>query len=268
VRVADAAAALGASLDGVMFYCRSEPFTAARRRRIEAAGARAMPDYSSVELASMGFACPHGDAADDIHLSTDRFALAQRRRELGDGGPMVDALLLTSLSPSTPKIALNAELGDSATIEQRACGCALGAIGLRTHLSDIRSFEKLSSEGTTFARSNLLQILEEILPARFGGSTLDYQLVEEEGPDAATLLILRVNPTVGAIDEREVRATLLAELARGGMADTYQARLIERAESVIVRRLPPVATTAGKVLPYHLARNARSGLNASSDVTR
>jgi hypothetical protein len=158
------------------------------------------------------------------------------------------------LSPHSPKIGFNTELGDSACVEVRECGCRLGELGLRTHLSEIRSFEKLSSEGTTFARSNVIQILEEILPARFGGSALDYQLVEEEGPGASTLLALRVAPSVGQVDEQTIRDALLAELGRGSMADAYQARLIERAQAIVVKRLPPLATAGGKVLPFQLRR--------------
>jgi hypothetical protein len=252
VRIAATAAKMGSSLHHVAFYSRSEPFTPARQRQIEATGARAIPDYSSVELANMAFACPAGCAADDVHLFTDRFALIERSRPLIDGGPTVESLLLTSLSPHSPKIAFNTELGDSARVEVRECGCRLGELGLRTHLSEIRSFEKLSSEGTTFARSNVIQILEEILPARFGGSALDYQLVEEEGPGASTLLALRVAPSVGPIDEQTIRDALLAELGRGSMADAYQARLIERAQAIVVKRLPPLATAGGKVLPFQL----------------
>jgi hypothetical protein len=127
---------------------------------------------------------------------------------------------------------------------------------LRTHLSQIRSFEKLSPEGTTFARSNVLQILEEVLPSRFGGTALDYQLVEEEASDSATLLVLRISPRVGPVDEDVVRATLLKELSYGSFIDRYQASLIQHADSIVVQRREPLATRAGKVLPFQLRRHA------------
>jgi hypothetical protein len=233
-----------------------EPLSAARRRPIEAAGARALPGYAAVDISSIAYACAAGSDPDDLHLCLDRYAVVERSRPVFEHGPGVDALLLTTLSPHAPKIALNAEPGDSARIEQRQCGCLLGEIGLTTHLSDLRSFEKLSSEGTSFARGNVLQILEEVLPARFGGSALDYQLVEEEAPSGAMLLILRVHPRVGPLDEAAVRAVLLQELGRGGMVDRYQASLVKRARSIVVRRLAPLSTRAGKVLPFHLARAA------------
>jgi hypothetical protein len=188
VRVATAAVALGRSLEGVTFHCRSEPLSRARRRLIEASGARALPDYAAVEVSSIAYACAAGIAADDLHLCLDRYAVIERRRAVVEGGPSVDAMLFTPLSPDAPKVGFNVELGDSARIEERDCGCLLGELGLRTHLSEIRSFEKLSSEGTSFARGNVVEILDEALPGRFGGGPLDYQLLEEEGPDGAMLL--------------------------------------------------------------------------------
>lgn len=259
VRVAVAAKALGRSLEGVTFHCRSEPFTAARRRLIDESGARTLPDYASVELAYLSYGCPRATAPDDMHLSVDRYAVVERERPLYEGGPSVEALLFTTLGHTTPKIGLNVELGDSAKVEVRDCGCLLGELGLRTHLAEIRSFEKLSTEGTSFARSNVVQILEEVLPERFGGTALDYQLAEEEGADGTSLLVLRVAPGVGAVDEGALREALLAELGRGGLADAYQADLIRRAESIVVRRLAPIATRAGKVLPFQLARAELAG---------
>jgi hypothetical protein len=227
---------------------------------IEQVGARVMPDYGSVETGFIAFGCPEGSSADDLHLCSQYFAVIERERPIFESeptnGPLVDALLVTTMGQDDGKIAINAELGDSARIERRDCGCLLGELGLTTHLSEIRSFEKLSSEGTTFARSSIARILEVTLPSRFGGTALDYQIVEEAASDGSTLLVLRVHPRVGEIDEAAIRATLLAELARESLVDAYYARLIERAASVTIERLPPLATPAGKVLPIHLARHA------------
>jgi hypothetical protein len=262
-RIASAAASRGVALEGVTFHCRSEPLSASRRRHLEATGAQALTDYASVELNTIAFACPAGTAADDVHLSLNRLALVERARPIFETGPTVQALLFTTLSLTAPKIALNVELGDSARVEERECGCPLSALGLRTHLSEIRSFEKLSSEGTTFARGNMIQILEEILPARFGGTPVDYQLVEEEAPAGLTRLLLRVHPHVGPIDEEAVRSAMLDEMSRGGYVDRNQARIIGLARSIEVRRLVPLATRAGKVLPYHLLRHADSARGES-----
>ena len=254
VRVAVAAQEAGISLRGVTFYLQSEPLTPARLRHIEASGARMISTYTSMELPVVGVSCATPETADDYHVMAYRYVTIQRDRPVVEGGPSVPALLLTTLSETAPKIALNTELGDYARLSTRPCGCLLGSLGLTTHLSEARSFEKLSGEGVTFVRSNLTQTLEDVLPRQFGGTSIDYQLVEEEAPDSSTRLVLRVRPSVGPLDEESLRAALLAELGRGGIVDRYHAELLRRASSVIVVRQPPLASAAGKVLPFQLLK--------------
>jgi hypothetical protein len=173
-------------------------------------------------------------------------------------------MLVTTLGETAPKICFNTETGDYGQIDEHECGCLLGQLGLTMHVSEVRSYEKLSSEGVTFVRSNLLTILEEILPSRFGGAGIDYQLVEEEAPDSSTRLVLRVSPSVGKVDEDELKRVLLAELGSGGIVDRHHAELLRRAGSVEISRQLPFATGVGKVLPFQMVRlrsqvNPRSG---------
>jgi len=130
----------------------------------------------------------------------------------------------------------------------------MGAVGLITHLARIRSFEKLSSEGMTFVKTDLLRVLEEILPGRFGGTSADYQVLEEEGENGILRLFLIVSPKVGPIDEARVCRTFLEELGRDGEFQRLGADIWQRAGTVKVRRAWPVATKAGKILPFHLVR--------------
>jgi hypothetical protein len=253
-RVGLAASRAGLDLSGATFVVIGEAVTAARRAQIEACGARVIVGYTSIELSASSYSCATPAASDDLHAMIERFALIRRPRPAMPGGPIVDALLVSSLSAAVPTIALNAEMGDYARLEERDCGCLLGSLGLRTHLSEIRSFEKLTGEGVTFARANLQAILEEALPARFGGTSLDYQLAEEEGPEGATRLVLRVNPALGELDEAALRETFLAELGRGSLLNRYHVGLWRGVGAVEVRREAPLATPAGKVLPFQLLR--------------
>lgn len=252
VRVARAACDAGRSLDRVTFAPRSEAVTEARHRNIAASGAGLIVDYGSLEVMSVAASCPHGTVADDLHLYTHRHAVIQRRREAMAGGPLVDALLFTSLSAQASKICFNAELGDYADLEERRgeC-CALGGLGLTTHLSRIRSFEKLTGEGVTVAASDVLRVIEEVLPARFGGASIDYQLVEQDDARSLPRLVLRAHPRVGPIDEVAIRRTLLEEFARGNLVDRNVASTWERARTIEIRREPPLASRAGKILPFH-----------------
>lgn len=103
----------------------------------------------------------------------------------------------------------------------------------------------------TFASSNLLQILEDVLPARFGGAATDYQLVEETDGGVARLVLI-VSPRVGAADDVAIRRTFLDALGVHGWAERLMAGTPDRAGTVQVRRQEPVATRAGKILPFHV----------------
>jgi len=81
--------------------------------------------------------------------------------------------------------------------------------------------------------------------------------VEEETPGGTGRLVLRVHPAIGQVDERAIRAALLQEMGRHGLFDAFQARLIQRAGSIAIERMPPLATSAGKVLPFQIDRSRR-----------
>ena len=75
-------------------------------------------------------------------------------------------------------------------------------MGWTTHLREIRSHEKLTAGGMTFLDTDLIRVLEEVLPARFGGAPTDYQLVEEEAAEGQPRVRLLVHPRIGAVDAR------------------------------------------------------------------
>lgn len=254
VRVCAAAKAMGIHLDGVAFIVIGEPYSEARKKIVDDSGAYAVVGYGFNEAGTVGFGCKEPRASDDVHLFHNAYGLIQQRRRFGDSGLAVDAFLVTSLLASGPKVLLNVESGDYGVVEKRSCGCLLGELGLDTHLSQIRSFEKLTTEGMTFVNTSLLRVLEDVLPARFGGSSTDYQLVEEAREGGLTQLVLMVSPHVGAADEALVRRTFLDELSRDGWAERLMAGVWERADTVVVRRQDPVVTTAGKILPFHVVR--------------
>jgi hypothetical protein len=258
VRLAVAATRANTSLSGVTMMIGGEPVTMSRRALIEESGAGVIVMYNCVEAAGLSYSCAVPTSTDDVHVFTDRFAVVQHERQVTAASPAVDALLVTSLTPTAAKITFNTETGDYGTLVERDCDCRLGALGLRTHLSGLRSFEKLTGEGVTFARSSLEQILETVLPTQFGGSGIDYQLVEEEAPDSSTRIVLRVHPAVGPHDPDAIRGALLNHLQRGSASDKYHASIWDSTGAVEVRRQPPLATRAGKVLPFQARR--RSGM--------
>ncbi len=248
-RASLAAHARGLSLRGVTFLLGAEPLTPARKVTIEASGAKATVTYGFSEGGNVGSQCPRPQAVDDIHISLDAFAAIQRRRALADGS-VVDALLLTSLRTASPKVLLNAEIGDHAVLEARPCGCQFDDFGYTQHLHNIRSFGKLTGDGVTFIGSDILHLLEEVLPRRFGGSLADYQLVEEQTPQGLPRYLLLVSPALGLVDERAVTATFLAELSRLRRSYRFMADQWAQVGALRVSRRRPEPGVRGKVPPF------------------
>jgi len=188
VKVCQAAIENGLDIAGTHFFSGGEPLTEAKRRQIEAAGASVTPRYAMSEVGRIGYGCSRASAADDVHLLHDSVALIQRRRKVEHIDIYVDAFVFTPLLPTSPKILLNMESDDYGVMEARQCDCLLGQLGFNTHLHSIRSFAKLTGIGMNIVGTDFVRILEEVLPAKYGGAATDYQLVEEEDSRGQTHL--------------------------------------------------------------------------------
>jgi hypothetical protein len=253
VRVCQRALDAEVSLAGAHFTMGGEPSTAARIAVVRSAGARPWPRYGSTETDIIAFSCLHPGGPDDMHLLQDRRAVIRA----GSGAPAElpeDALLFTSLLPSDPIVLLNVSLGDRADIQDRPCGCPLERLGFPTHLSGVRSFEKLTAAGMNFLDADLTRVLDEVLPARFGGGPLHYQLVEEEDLAGVPRLRLLVDPEVGPLDVEQVRETLLSEIGSGSGVERLTSLAWKEARLLRVDRAAPIAGRSGKIL--HLHRSA------------
>jgi hypothetical protein len=247
--VSHAMAERGRSLEHVTFQLGAEPLTPARRATIEGSGARAVPFYGFSEGSNVGNQCPNATVADDVHVSLDAWAVLPHARAIAED-ERVDSLLLTGFRPAGPKILVNAEIGDYATIETRRCGCLLDEVGYATHLHTIRSFEKLTGHGMTILGGDLFRVLEESVRPRFGGAVTDYQLVEEQDATGRPRYALLVSPEVGALDERALLATFLDELGSLRNHYRYMTNFWIEAGAVRVERRRPIPTRRGKVLPF------------------
>jgi hypothetical protein len=248
IRVCLAMQKRGVALHNVTFLLGYEPLTPARRKTIEAAGAMVAMTYGFSEAGTVGQQCPRPTAADDVHVASDAFAVIQHARQV-DEQETVDALLLTALGTSTPKVMLNAEIGDSAVLETRECGCLFDEFGYRQHLHTIRSFEKLTGVGVTFLAADLFRLLEEMLPRRFGGTLADYQLVEEQDAQGLPRYSLFISPELGDLDEKRLVAEFLTELGKVRRQYPFMVNQWVEADVFRVVRRRPLPTARGKVLP-------------------
>jgi hypothetical protein len=254
VRVCRTASDHRIDISGSFFRVGGEPYTAGKAAAIERAGCRATSYYSMAEVGRIANSCADPAALDDAHVATDKVAiLASDVRPAGADRP-VSALFLTAFHASTPKIMINVEMGDYATLSTRPCGCAWHDLGLSLHLRDIRSYEKLTAEGMHFVGADLLTLLEETLPARFGGSATDYQLVEREDRGVPTITLL-VSPRVTGIDEAQLRNAVVDLIGANNAAARMMASRWREAGTLRIAREEPQATSAGKVLALHIPQS-------------
>jgi hypothetical protein len=263
LRVCIAAQEEGLDLRGAVFLVGGEPPTPAKVRMVTQIGARWIPGYWLADAGCVGQGCCQPVDCNDIHLFKDAFALTQCRRRVPGSEMSVDAFHLTTLLPTSPKLLLNVETDDYGLIERRACGCPLESYGFTEHVRHIRSFSKLTGEGVTLVGSEMIRILEEVLPARFGGSPLDYQLLEEEDGQGFTRLSLLVSPKVEIADETEVSEAVLEALSQSSIAADLARAIWGQAGTLRIRRMEPILTARGKLMPLHLAH----GSDCSADTS-
>jgi hypothetical protein len=234
-----------------------EPPTPAKVRAIAKSGARHIANYHCSGVGAIGYNCANPIDCNDQHFVAANLAMIQYPRQVPRSDIVVDAFNMTSLLPTAPKILLNVEIDDYGVVEERSCGCPLEELGFTTHIREIRSFRKLTGEGITLIGSDMEHILDEVLPAKFGGSPIDYQLWEEEDEQGLTRLSLIVSPKVRLESEQAVIDTVLRSLT-GLNSGAEGARAIwAQAGALRIKRAEPVWTSRGKLMPLHLVKRSK-----------
>jgi hypothetical protein len=252
VRICRSAAESGTDISGAQFSIGGEPVTGAKLETLRRMGVAAVPRFMAMECGYIGYGCLKPSMPDEVHIVADMHAALLAE---GDGPPRgmpPGALLLTSLRSAAPFIMLNVSLGDEARALPGACGCPMERLGWHLRIGRIRSFEKLTAGGMTFLDTDVLRVLEEVLPSRFGGSLLDYQLAEQEDGTGEPRLKLVVSPSVGPLDAAAVRTTFIEALGAGSGAERVMSLQWSVAGFLSVERAEPVRAPSGKIL--HLLR--------------
>ena len=252
VRIAAAAVDKGWDIGGTVFLVAGEALTDAKRAAIEKSGAQVFNSYPISEMGLMGHACSQMTAGNRVHLFKDSLAVIVHRKKAPLADLEVDSFLCTTLLPCSSYVFINAETEDCGILEPAPCDCLFSRIGFTEQLRDIGSYGKLTGQGMTLVGTEVVRILEELLPARLGGLPGDYQLVEHEGT-AQTQLTLRVSPRVGLSSAEKARECFLREI-RGFFGGSLAARTWNHAEAVKVAIAEPYATATGKILPLYLLR--------------
>ncbi len=255
VRICVAARERNLSLRGVTFFVSGEPVTRKKINEIKAAGADAIPYYAFVEGGITAYGCASPDSPDDMHVLSDRMAVIVNKRKLKYSDNTVDALFFSSLLPESPKILLNVDTGDHGVMGSRRCGCGLENIGFSDHISGIRSYEKMTSEGMTFMVSDLIQIVEEVLPAKYGGNSTDYQALEKSNGNEMSFISIAVSPRVGPVNESDLVKTVIKELGKGRDSRRLMAEVWSKAGTIRVQRMDPIPTKRGKIFSFRSMEN-------------
>jgi hypothetical protein len=259
VRLCCSAEKAGIGLGGARILISGEPITEARLRVIRRSGAEPIPRFGTIECGPIGYGCMNPEAADDMHLNHDMHGLIQAGDQGAGIGVPGEALFLTTLLPTHPFVFLNVSMGDQAFLGGRACGCPLEEAGWTRHACRVRSFEKLTCAGMTFLDTDIIRVLEEVLPAKFGGSATDYQLVEEEDREGTPVLTLLIRPDVGPVGEAEAARAFTAALSRGEGPEKVMAMAWEEAAVLRIERRAPIPTSSGKILHLFLKKPISSG---------
>ncbi|MGD8331531.1 MAG: hypothetical protein PVJ49_19015 [Acidobacteriota bacterium] len=253
VRVSVAAVEAGIDLSGVAFFGGGEPFTAAKKAAVERSGARYISFYISEDVGPIALTCAHPIEEGDNHLVEDGLAVIQHPREVPGTDIVVEPFHFTSLRPHSSKVLLNVQSDDYGIIEERSCGCGFEELGYHRHVRRIRSFGKLTGEGVTLVGSEMIKVLEEVLPQRFEATPLDFQLLEEEDENGLSRLSLLVHPRVQVADEQDVIDTVFGALEESSTAAGLAGGMWQQAKALRVRRQEPIWTATGKLIPIRVA---------------
>lgn len=254
LRVAVAAQEEGIDLTGAILRGSGEPPTHAKVAQITKTGAKFYSGYAYTEVGSVGACCLASKEPNDQHFLRDHLAMIQAPRQVPGFEIEVSAFCFTTLLATAPKLLINVESDDYGVVDTKPCGCPWEELGLPEHIREIRSFRKLTGEGVTLVGTDMERILEEVLPARFGGSPLDYQLVEEEDEKGFTRLILLVAPSVPLEDEQAPVNVILEAMHQIGAVGDASRNIWRQAGTIRVRREKPRLTSRGKLMPLQLSK--------------
>jgi hypothetical protein len=254
MRVCIAAAQAGFDLTGTTIRVGGEPITPAKVQTMQRVGIRVLPGYGAIDTGGIGLGCVRPEQTDEVHLVKDAFALITHPHMVEGAGVTVPAFNLTSLLDTNSKIMLNYQSDDYGVVQERACGCPLETYGYTTHLHTIRSYSKLVGEGVTLIGNEMLNIMEQVLPGRFGGSALDYQLLEQEDENGLTRLYIVVSPRLEIADEQQIIEVVLNALRQSSPMGDAARNVWKQADTLQVKRMEPVWTARGKLSPLHIQR--------------
>jgi hypothetical protein len=144
------------------------------------------------------------------------------------------AIDVPSVRPNTPKLLPNVERDGYGILEERRRGFSLYKLGYTLHVRQIRSVDKLTSEGMSFIGNDLARLFEKGLPAAFSAS-----------------------PSLGPLEHAVVLARVGRSLNRLPASSDDHGERWRRAGTLRLVRQVPIATGSSEVMALHLDRRPR-----------
>ncbi|MBE0425201.1 MAG: hypothetical protein IBX72_00955 [Nitrospirae bacterium] len=248
VRVVQAAIDRGIDIGGNVIFTGGEPLTERRLGFMESAGVNAFPRYVATESGLIGASCANRTPPDEMHVYLDRLAVIQMQRRTNIGEHNINSFLFTSLLSTTGKVLLNTEIGDFGRLEVKPCSCLFGELGMNVHISEVRSYDKLTGEGMTLLGSDLDDIIAGLIEDA-GGCPDDYQFWEKQDDKGLCNLIIAVSPEVRNLNENNFKNVLLDKLRGRSSGAGITSELWKQADTLQVVRAYPEMSKGFKKLP-------------------
>lgn len=248
IRIVQSAIEKGIDISGNVIFTGGEPLTERRYRFIESSGVKVFPRYAATETGLIGASCRNRTSSDDMHVYLDRLAIIQMQRRTNIGAHNVNSFLFTSLSENTGKVLLNTEIGDFGHLTVKPCNCLFGGVGMDVHISEVRSYDKLTGEGMTLLGSELDEIIGEIVESA-GGCPDDYQFWETQDNKGLNKLIIAVSPEIRGLDENDLIAEILDRLRKRNPGGNMISQFWTEAETIGVIKTYPEFSKGFKMLP-------------------
>lgn len=243
-RVAAAAVSSGLDLTGCLALTAGEALTEAKRQVIQSSGMTVYASYGATDFGNFGLPCMHMNKGNCVHIFKEGIALVSRKEDTAWTDTAVNSLYATSILPYSSRIFINAEVGDTGVIEKATCDCSFTRLGFDLQVRDMAAISKITAQGVTIEVSELVPLLEEALPARFGGHPGDYQLSETEAA-SQTEMVLRIRPGVSTAAPEEILRHFLGDVKRvyGGSMSVLSWL---HSEGIRAEMAPPVLASTGK----------------------
>jgi hypothetical protein len=109
----------------------------------------------------------------------------------------------------------------------------------------------------------LEQLVDDVLPRELGGTPGDFQFAEDD-VDGQGVLVVRVHPSVGQMEDRQILRVVTGELQRREMG-RLAAGVWNPAGAIRVERVPPRQARSGKTLAFEpLGQGDSSSLTATT----